>query len=130
VAWETFPEVLDKAGVTWKVYQDLAGATFAPDFGDGGAADNFDGNFTDNSLLYFAQYAASSPGSSLFDNGCTGTSLVSPSLRLVPRRRPGRHGPLASSTGCSRPTCRTVRWPRSRGWSRRPPILPWMIHQA
>jgi phospholipase C len=77
LAWETFPEVLDKAGVTWKVYQDLAGATFAPDFGDGGAAGNFDGNFTDNSLLYFAQYAASSPGSSLFDNGCTGTSLVS-----------------------------------------------------
>ena len=30
LAWETFPEVLDKAGVTWKVYQDLAGATFAP----------------------------------------------------------------------------------------------------
>jgi phospholipase C len=75
LAWETFPEVLDKAGVTWKVYQDLGGATFAPDFGDGGATDDFSGNFTDNSLLYFAQYAASSPGSSLFDNGCTGTSL-------------------------------------------------------
>jgi phospholipase C len=35
LAWETFPEVLTKAGVTWKIYQDLAGATFAPDFGDG-----------------------------------------------------------------------------------------------
>ncbi len=73
--WETFPEVLDKAGVTWKVYQDLAGATFAPDFGDGPPADDFSGNYTDNSLLYFAQYAASHPGSSLFDNGCTGTQL-------------------------------------------------------
>ena len=31
---ETLPEVLDKAGVSWKIYQDLAGATFAPDFGD------------------------------------------------------------------------------------------------
>jgi len=68
--------VLDKAGVTSKVYQDLAGATFAPDFGDGGPADSFAGNFTDNSLLYFAQYAASSPGSSLFDNGCTGTAIA------------------------------------------------------
>jgi phospholipase C len=76
LAWETFPEVLDKAGVTWKVYQDLAGATFAPDFGDGGPADSFAGNYTDNSLLYFAQYAASSPGSSLFDNACTGTALA------------------------------------------------------
>jgi phospholipase C len=76
LAWETFPEVLDKAGVTWKVYQDLAGATFAPDFGDGGPADPFAGNYTDNSLLYFAQYAASSPGSSLFDYACTGTALA------------------------------------------------------
>ena len=76
LAWETFPEVLDKAGVSWKVYQDLAGATFAPDFGDGSPADDFAGNFTDNSLLYFAQYAASSPGSSLFDNGCTGTQIA------------------------------------------------------
>ena len=76
LAWETFPEVLDKAGVTWKVYQDLAGATFSPDFGDGSPADDFSGNFTDNSLLYFAQYAASSPGSSLFDHGCTGTSIA------------------------------------------------------
>src|SRR5262249_58595854 len=76
LAWETFPEVLDKAGVTWNVCQDLAGATFAPDFGDGSPADDFAGNFTDNSLLYFAQYAASSPGSSLFDNGCTGTSIA------------------------------------------------------
>ena len=62
--------------MTWRIYQDLAGATFAPDFGDGGPSDNFDGNFTDNSLLYFAQYAASSPGSSLFDNACTGTQLA------------------------------------------------------
>jgi phospholipase C len=76
LVWETFPEVLDKAGVTWKIYQDLAGATFAPDFGDGGPADSFAGNYTDNSLLYFAQYAASSPGSSLFDNACTGTALA------------------------------------------------------
>jgi phospholipase C len=76
LSWETLPETLDKAGVSWKIYQDLSGSTFAPDFGDGSAADNFDGNYTDNSLLYFAQYAASSPGSSLFDNACTGTQLV------------------------------------------------------
>lgn len=76
LAWETFPEVLTKAVVTWKIYQDLSGANFAPDFGDGGAADSFEGNYTDNSLLYFAQYAASSAGSPLFDNACTGTNLV------------------------------------------------------
>jgi phospholipase C len=73
--WETFPEVLDAAGVSWKFYQDLAGATFAPDFGDG-TGNSFAGNYTDNSVLYFKQYADSSPGMPLYDNGCTGTQII------------------------------------------------------
>jgi phospholipase C len=32
LVWQTFPEVLQAAGVSWKVYQDLAGQTFSPDF--------------------------------------------------------------------------------------------------
>lgn len=71
----TFPEVLQAAGVSWKIYQDLAGQTFSPDFGDG-TGNSFAGNFTDNSVLYFNQYANSSPGTPLFDNGCTGTEIV------------------------------------------------------
>ncbi len=27
-------------------------------------------------MLYFNQYATSSPGSPLFDNGCTGTEII------------------------------------------------------
>ena len=73
--WETFPEVLQAAGVSWKIYQDIAGSPFAPDFGDG-TGNSFAGNFTDNSVLYFKQYAASSPGTPLFDNGCTGTEII------------------------------------------------------
>jgi phospholipase C len=72
--FETLPEVLQKAGVSWKIYQDLAGATFSPDFGDG-TGNSFAGNSTDNSVLYFKQYATSTPGSPLFDNGCTGTEI-------------------------------------------------------
>jgi phospholipase C len=79
LVWETFPEVLQAAGVSWKIYQDLAGATFAPDFGDG-TGNSFAGNFTDNAMLYFKQYATSSPGTPLFDNGCTGTEITN----LVP----------------------------------------------
>ena len=45
--WHSFPEVLQAAGVTWKIYQDLAGTTFAPDLGDG-TNNSFAGNFTDN----------------------------------------------------------------------------------
>ena len=70
----TFPETLQAAGVTWKIYQDLAGATFEPDFGDGTGL-SFAGNYTDNSVLYFSQYANAAPGTPLFDNGCTGTTI-------------------------------------------------------
>ena len=71
----TFPEVLQKAGVSWKIYQDLAGATFSPDFGDG-TGNSFAGNFTDNSVLYFNQYATAPTNSPLFQNGCTGTEII------------------------------------------------------
>jgi phospholipase C len=71
----TFPEVLDAAGVSWKVYQDLAGATFSPDFGDG-TGNSFAGNFTDNPLLYFNRYAIAPTTSPLFQNGCTGTQVI------------------------------------------------------
>jgi len=74
--WETFPEVLQAAGVSWKIYQDIAGKPFAPDFGDG-TGNSFAGNFTDNSVLYFNQYATAAPGTPLFDNGATGTSISS-----------------------------------------------------
>jgi phospholipase C len=73
--WETFPEVLQAAGVSWKIYQDLAGATFSPDFGDG-IGNSFAGNFTDNSVLYFNQYATAPTGSPLFENAATGTEII------------------------------------------------------
>ena len=72
----TFPEVLTTAGVSWKIYQDLAGQTFAPDFGDGDGANSFDGNFTDNAVLYFNQYATAPTSSALFQDGCTGTEIT------------------------------------------------------
>jgi phospholipase C len=73
--WQTFPEVLQAAGVSWKIYQDLAGATFSPDFGDG-TGNSFAGNYTDNSVLYFNQYATAAPTSPLFENAATGTEII------------------------------------------------------
>jgi phospholipase C len=73
--WETLPEALQANGVSWKIYQDLAGATFSPDFGDG-TGNNFAGNFTDNSMLYFNQYATAPPNSPLFENAATGTEII------------------------------------------------------
>ena len=75
LVWETFPEVLQAAGISWKIYQDLAGETFSPDFGDG-TGNSFAGNYTDNSMLYFNQYATAAPGSPLFENAATGTEII------------------------------------------------------
>jgi phospholipase C len=73
--FKTFPEVLQVKGISWKTYQDLAGQTFAPDFGDG-TGNSFAGNFTDNPLLYFNQYLNAATDSPLFQNGCTGTQII------------------------------------------------------
>jgi phospholipase C len=73
--WKTFPETLQSAGVSWKIYQDLAGTTFIPDLGDG-TSNSFAGNFTDNPILYFNQYATASTSSPLFENACTGTQII------------------------------------------------------
>lgn len=48
--WTTYPERLQHAGVTWRVYQQ---------------EDNFD----DNALAWFQQYQQAKPGSPLYENG-------------------------------------------------------------
>jgi phospholipase C len=74
----TFPEVLDAAGISWKIYQDLAGGPYAPFFGDGeGFGKSFTGNFADATVLYFNQYATAAPGTPLFDQALTGTDILS-----------------------------------------------------
>jgi phospholipase C len=52
VEWETFPEILEKNGVSWKVYQNEIGQ----DHGFTDEQDVWLGNFGDNPLEYFRQY--------------------------------------------------------------------------
>lgn len=49
-SWTTYPERLQNAGVTWRVYQQ---------------SDNFD----DNALAWFTQYRTAAPGNPLYDRG-------------------------------------------------------------
>ncbi|MBY8885396.1 phospholipase C, phosphocholine-specific [Streptomyces sp. PTM05] len=72
-SWTTFPEVLTKAGVSWKVYQDIG--TGLDSSGDWGWTDDaYIGNYGDNSLLYFDQYRNATAGNPLYDNARTGTN--------------------------------------------------------
>jgi phospholipase C len=72
--WATFPERLEAAGVTWKVYQDIGTGLNAA--GYWGWTDNpYIGNYGDNSLLYFHQYQYAQPGTPLAERAKTGTNI-------------------------------------------------------
>jgi len=71
--WSTYPERLVKAGVTWKIYQDVGQGLDAAHYWGWGPP--FIGNYGDNSLLYFFQYQDSTPGSPLNEGALTGTNI-------------------------------------------------------
>ncbi len=74
-SWKTFPEMLQAAGISWKVYQDIgSGLNAAGGWGD--TSDAYIGNYGDNSLLYFDQYRNAEPGSALYENAMTGTNAA------------------------------------------------------
>ncbi|NEA48505.1 phospholipase C, phosphocholine-specific [Streptomyces sp. SID10815] len=70
--WTTYPERLEKAGVSWKIYQDV-GDNLDAAGGWGWIDDAYRGNYGDNSLLYFNQYRNAKPGDPLYDKARTGT---------------------------------------------------------
>ena len=72
--WSTYPERLQAAGISWKIYQDQGAGLDAAHFW-GWGDDAYIGNFGDNSLLYFHQYQSSQPGSPLFEGALRGTNI-------------------------------------------------------
>ncbi len=71
-SWTTYPERLEQAGVSWKIYQDIGDGLDASG-GWGWIQDAYRGNYGDNSLLYFDQYRNAKPGDALYDKARTGT---------------------------------------------------------
>ncbi len=73
-SWQTYPERLQAAGISWKVYQDIGNGLDAA--GVWGFTSNpYIGNFGDNSLLYFLNYQNAVPGSPLYEGARTGTDV-------------------------------------------------------
>jgi phospholipase C len=72
--WSTYPERLQKAGISWKVYQDVGTGLDAAGYW-GWTGDPYIGNYGDNSLLYFHQYQNAQPGTPLADHAKTGTNV-------------------------------------------------------
>jgi phospholipase C len=73
--WSTYPERLQRAGISWKIYQDVGVGLDAGGFW-GWTEDAFIGNYGDNSLLYFHQYQLAPAGTPLADRAKTGTNLL------------------------------------------------------
>jgi phospholipase C len=73
--WSTFPERLEQAGISWKVYQD-SGIGLNAGGSWGWTEDPYIGNYGDNSLLYFHRYQNALPGTPLADKAKTGTAIV------------------------------------------------------
>ena len=73
--WTTYPERLQAAGISWKIYQDIGiGLNAVGDWGF--TADHYIGNYGDNSLLYFDNYRNALPGSALYQAARTGTNVA------------------------------------------------------
>ncbi|WP_369231627.1 phosphocholine-specific phospholipase C [Streptomyces sp. R21] len=70
--WTTYPERLEAAGVSWKIYQDVGDGLDA-NGSWGWINDAYRGNYGDNSLLYFNKYRNAKPGDPLYDKARTGT---------------------------------------------------------
>jgi phospholipase C len=73
--WNTYPELLEKAGVSWKIYQDQGDGLNAANFW-GFTDDAYIGNYGDNSLLYFHQYQNAADNSPLAEKARTGTNIA------------------------------------------------------
>ncbi|MFM9373617.1 phosphocholine-specific phospholipase C [Streptomyces sp. Da 82-17] len=71
--WTTYPERLEAAGVSWKVYQDVGDGLDAAGHW-GWIEDAYRGNYGDNSLLYFNKYRNAKPGDPWYDKARTGTN--------------------------------------------------------
>jgi phospholipase C len=95
--WSTYPERLQRAGISWKVYQDTGVGLDAAGLW-GFTEDPYIGNYGDNSLLYFHQYQNAPAGTPLAQGAKTGTTIVnqnrSPDALLSDFRDDVRHGRL------------------------------------
>lgn len=93
--WTTYPERLEQAGVSWKVYQDIGdGLDAAGSWG--WINDAYRGTYGDNSLLYFDSYRDARPGDPLYDKARTGSDIKGGGALLDDLRADIRAGTLPS----------------------------------
>lgn len=115
-SWSTYPEVLEEAGISWKIYQDVGtGLSEAGKWGD--AHNAYIGNYGDNSLLFFKQYQQAAPGSPLHAKAVTGTDIKASGSLFDAFRRDIATGKLPQVSWIVAPEAYTEHpnWPANYG---------------
>uniref|UniRef100_A0AAU3GQG8 phospholipase C n=1 Tax=Streptomyces sp. NBC_01401 TaxID=2903854 RepID=A0AAU3GQG8_9ACTN len=114
--WTTYPERLEKAGVSWKIYQDIGDGLDA-DGSWGWIDDAYRGTYGDNSLLYFNSYRNAEPGDPLFEKARTGTDVRSGDGLLDDLKADVRAGTLPEVSWVVSPEayCEHPNWPANYG---------------
>jgi phospholipase C len=114
--WTTYPERLEEAGISWKVYQDIGtGLNEQNDWGS--AKDAYIGNYGDNALLYFRRYQSAQPGHPLYEKAKTGTNILSGGTLFDHFREDVRTGRLPQVSWVVAPEAYTEHpnWPANYG---------------
>jgi phospholipase C len=114
--WNTFPERLQDAGVSWKVYQDV-GVGLDADGYWGWTGNAYIGNYGDNSLLYFHQYQEAKAGTPLANGAKTGTNIAKGGVLLDDLREDVRSGKLPKVSWIASPEAYSehANWPSNFG---------------
>lgn len=116
LGWITYPERLERAGISWKVYQD-AGSGLSGHTGWGHEHDAYIGNYGDNTLLDFEAYENAAPGSPLYEKARTGTRADRGEKLLAQFARDVRSGKLPQVSWIVAPEayCEHPNWPANYG---------------
>jgi phospholipase C len=114
--WQTYPERLEAAGVSWKIYQDSGVGLDAAGVW-GWTEDAYIGNYGDNSLLYFLQYQNATPGSPLYQKARTGTNVTNGGTFFDTLKADVANGTLPQVSWVVAPEafCEHPNWPANYG---------------
>ncbi|MFD0169185.1 phosphocholine-specific phospholipase C [Streptomyces decoyicus] len=114
--WTTYPERLEKAGVSWKIYQDT-GDGLTKDGLWGALEDAYRGNYADNSLMFFNTFRNAKPGDPLYEKARNGTNIKKSGRLLDDLRADVKDGKLPKISWIAAPEafCEHPNWPANYG---------------
>jgi phospholipase C len=114
--WMTYPQRLQEAGISWKIYQDQ-GIGLDKAGGWGMTADPFIGNYGDNSLLYFHAFQNAKPGEPLYERARRGTDHKNGEDLFAQLRKDVADGTLPQVSWITAPEAYTEHgnWPVNHG---------------